>query len=310
MDVICNHCNKSFHIRPSFYKKNKTKIFYCCKKCMLEHKHVEKIEVKCNTCGKKIIKRKTDIGNTNFCNMDCLKAYKPMKKLICKECNKEFEVSESYYNKQCKRGQEPKFCSVNCRVNNKRRDKYMMKCSICGKEIWSKNYIENKCCSKECRDKYLDLNNRVNTVCKFCGKQITINKYSFDNNNTHFCNINCFNSYRTIKRESYKEVSHYLRSSNEYNVWRLKCLKRDKYKCSKCDSKENLHVHHKTSLYEICENYDMNLDIIKTSNEFNDTNNGVTLCTDCHALEHPFVPRDEKGRFCRPHSKSQKNEEY
>ena len=53
----------------------------------------------------------------------------------------------------------------------------------------------------------------------------------------------------------------------------------------------------------------MKIDDIINSKEFNDISNGITLCSNCHALEHPFVQRDEKGRFCRPHSKPLKNED-
>ena len=80
------------------------------------------------------------------------------------------------------------------------------------------------------------------------------------------------------------------------------------YKCTKCGSKENLHAHHIIRLYDICEQYNMNADEILNSEEFHDINNGITLCQNCHALEHPYISRDEKGRFIsRSKTKPQKS---
>ena len=80
------------------------------------------------------------------------------------------------------------------------------------------------------------------------------------------------------------------------------------YKCTKCGSKENLHAHHVIQLYDICEQYNMNADEILNSEEFHDINNGITLCQNCHALEHPYISRDERGRFIsRSKTKPQKS---
>lgn len=312
MDVICNHCNKEFHIRPSFYKRNKTKIFYCCKQCMLDHKHVESKIVACNTCNKEINRRVTEIGKLNFCNQTCKLAYKPTIDLCCANCNETFTVDMSYYNKQSKRGQTPKYCSVECRVTQQRNDMETIDCIVCHKPfLLNKNKISvnGNCCSKKCRETYWQNNNNVATTCEHCGKDIIINKYRYDHSNKHFCDRECLFNYKAVKKETYREVAHYLRSSTQYETWRKECLKRDHYKCVKCHSKDNLHAHHINHLIDICEQYDMDIEQILNSYKFNNIDNGITLCSKCHALEHPFVQRDEKGRFCRPHSKPLKNED-
>lgn len=311
MNVICKYCNKTFHIRPSFYKKNKTKIFYCCKDHMLKDKHVDKKEIKCSTCGKSIIKRITEIGLTNFCNKECLLKYKKKITLICKECGEKFEVDESYYRKQEKRNQTPVYCSTNCRINHQRKDKIEINCKVCNKPFYiNKNKVsENEnCCSIECRKILID-NSKIECKCDYCNKDLILNKFPYERNKTHFCNQECFDLYRAAKKEKYSEVAHYLRCSKEYEIWRSECLKRDYYKCTKCESKKNLHIHHSNlTLYDICEIYNMDIKKIILSNEFNDLTNGITLCSDCHLLEHPFIQRDEYGRFVsRSKTKLQKS---
>jgi len=62
--------------------------------------------------------------------------------------------------------------------------------------------------------------------------------------------------------------------------WKLKrkfILKRDKFKCKKCGSKDSLHVHHKI--------YEKGLMAWESKNE-----NLITLCSECHAKEHNKKP--------------------
>jgi hypothetical protein len=60
----------------------------------------------------------------------------------------------------------------------------------------------------------------------------------------------------------------------EYKVWRNQVLKRDRYKCHKCGSKNRIQAHHIKSWAKYPEG------------RF-DPDNGVTLCIDCHANQHP-----------------------
>lgn len=72
--------------------------------------------------------------------------------------------------------------------------------------------------------------------------------------------------------ESFAIVNN--RSDSLVNRWTKKVLKRDNYTCKLCGGKDNLNVHH----------------IIKWSDDpINRINidNGITLCSKCHALQHP-----------------------
>lgn len=267
MIVKCNYCGKEFKITITRYNESKNKIFHCCR----EHAKLAKQEGK--------VKYSKEIS------------------LICKHCNKEFKLKESYYKKQSKRGQIPKYCSTECRIAEQRKNKEFVKCNNCGKEMLA---VKNKnilhFCNEKCRIEYAKKETQIIT-CDNCNKEFEKNKYAYNRAKKHFCSKECYDEYRANKKETYKEISHYLRTHEKYDEWRAKVFKRDKYECSKCGTKKNLHAHHINQLYDICDKYDMNIDKILNSKEFNDINNGITLCQDCHALEHPYISRDEKGRF-------------
>ena len=308
MIVKCKYCNKEFNIRPSAYKKSKSKIFYCCKDHMNKDRNIGKTKVKCATCGKEFEKKNSQVKDLNFCCRKCFLEHKPKVNLICEHCNKEFTVDESYYRKQSKRGQTPKYCSTECRIAEQRKNRELVKCKNCGAEIWAtKNKHNDHFCTEKCRLEYATKETQT-VICNNCGKKFKKNKYAYDRAKTHYCSQECYDEYRTNKKETYKELAHYLRTHESYDEWRAKVFKRDYYKCTKCGSKENLHAHHIIQLYDICEQYNMNADEILNSEEFHDINNGITLCQNCHALEHPYISRDEKGRFIsRSKTKPQKS---
>ena len=45
----------------------------------------------------------------------------------------------------------------------------------------------------------------------------------------------CYDAYRTNKKETYAEISHYLRTCEEYDKWRTDIMARDHYKCTNCN---------------------------------------------------------------------------
>lgn len=73
-------------------------------------------------------------------------------------------------------------------------------------------------------------------------------------------------------------------------------MERDDFKCVECHKDSDLIVHHINELYNIVKKYNFILDDILNSPEFNDINNGMTLCKKCHNKKHPWL-KDEKGRF-------------
>ena len=110
--------------------------------------------------------------------------------LNCELCGKKFEITESYYRKQSKRGQTPKYCSNDCRHLARRTlDRIECRCDYCGKDIISvnKNNI-NHYCSQECRIAHAKEQGAIITTCDYCGKEIEKNKYAYDRSKTHFCN--------------------------------------------------------------------------------------------------------------------------
>lgn len=79
---------------------------------------------------------------------------------------------------------------------------------------------------------------------------------------------NCIDSQREIdNRKSYK----YRRKIGFNSTLKEQCKKRDKYKCTKCSSPENLIVHHLIEVSKGGENLLENL---------------TTLCRDCHKKVH------------------------
>lgn len=307
-ELICKNCGNIFYRTHRDIKNAKSKnreIKYCSKKCMLDDKHVESKTINCTNCNKEITRRITDMYTTNFCNMDCYREYhkrNDMIDLVCKNCNKVFSHKKHYIETQAERGQVVKYCSKDCAVEFMRRDMIEVKCSICNKTyLKNKNKLNKKdeLCSFECKKEYIKRNHNRDVVCNQCGKKFTKNKYRYDKAKTHYCSQKCFNEYRTTAKDNYQKLSHYLRSSSEYEKWRKKVFDRDGYTCKECGEANNLHAHHIIELHKICSTYDMNIENILKSKEFNDIDNGITLCPKCHNKRHPFLKRDNKGRFCR-----------
>lgn len=92
-----------------------------------------------------------------------------------------------------------------------------------------------------------------------------------------------------------------------YTEWKLPILKRDKFKCTKCQETENLHVHHdKETFSEIIKKV-MTIDDFERLEEFGRKRevanrvveyhikhpvSGITLCQNCHAEIHPQLNFD------------------
>ena len=64
-------------------------------------------------------------------------------------------------------------------------------------------------------------------------------------------------------------------TSLKYKKWRHTVFEKCNHKCKKCSVKENLHAHHKIAW-------------VKNENLRFDENNGIVLCSSCHAKEEGF----------------------
>lgn len=87
-----------------------------------------------------------------------------------------------------------------------------------------------------------------------------------------------------------------------YKKWRNSVIQKANNVCEECGSTDILHAHHKNiTLYQICKIHDFDINKILLSKEFNDTNNGQSLCLKCHISKHPYDKRlrNKQGQFCR-----------
>ena len=93
-------------------------------------------------------------------------------------------------------------------------------------------------------------------------------------------------------------IQKLIRRSPKYKDWRKKCFQRDKYTCKKCNtSGVYLIVHHKKRFSILMQEAIAKspllsiLDACMCYEPFWDTNNGVTLCDDCHKKTKTYGKR-------------------
>jgi len=109
--------------------------------------------------------------------------------LVCEECNNEFT---------CKKGTEKKFCSINCKTNNRKKlDSiyYIEKnCLICNNLFVSKKKEHKKFCSYKCSGLHKQLISHENRYCLQCGNLFSERiKYE-----RKFCSENCRSIWQQI----------------------------------------------------------------------------------------------------------------
>jgi len=118
--------------------------------------------------------------------------------------------------------------------------------------------------------------NRVKCICETCGDTFMKSPARAGRREHHFCSERCSQKWHTMENNSQWKgfrVDQLGRVSWEYRKWRNDVIKRDRYTCVNCGSKNKLHVHH-----------------IKPYAKFEelrvDISNGITLCQKCHYEEH------------------------
>jgi len=105
---------------------------------------------------------------------------------------------------------------------------------------------------------------RIKIYCDNCGKAKEIAKCFLKIYKNHFCNMKCKREYDSNHRKTYP----YYYYGKDWPKVREKILKRDDYKCKKCNSTQLLEVHHKHRWLD---------------SRNNDENNLITLCRKCHS---------------------------
>lgn len=82
------------------------------------------------------------------------------------------------------------------------------------------------------------------------------------------------------------------RTMPEYYTWRSKCFERDNWTCQTCHFKGYVTVHHINGFVKIIkENKVKSREDARKCKELWDTNNGVTLCEECHKLTDNYKGR-------------------
>lgn len=262
---ICENCKREFNGKP----KQKC----CSRKCSNDLKF-PKIIVKCDNCGKDIMKRKHEIERStrHYCSNEC--RYEHQKTIFLGESN------PNYKNRSVK-----------------------VMCSNCGKEIHilicnfknSDGTIKkNHYCSKECKAEHqktllLGENNpkysSEKCYCSQCKKVIYRNAWDRKTRTNLFCSKECYHDFMSehIRGEKHSRYRHDIsleereigRNFDGYRYWRREVFKRDNYICQCCHiaKGKRINAHHLDG-YNWCKE------------KRTDINNGVTLCTECHNLFH------------------------
>jgi endogenous inhibitor of DNA gyrase (YacG/DUF329 family) len=210
----------------------------------------------------------------------------------CLQCGKEFKVRKQKFERG--RG---KYCSKNCynlslkgKIPWNKSIKITKLCLQCNKKFEVRLCEENrKFCSKKCANNFRKGKKRKPFAEEHKKKISESNKKSMSN--TIFQHGKKHPNWKGGITSFYMVI----RNLDEYKEWRMKCLKRDWFRCQDCVSKVKLEVHHlktftelvneflkKYNQFSIIEDKETLTRLAFTYKPFWDINNGKTLCEECH----------------------------
>jgi len=183
----------------------------------------------------------------------------------------------------------------------------IVQCSQCGIEFdkpdwYIKRNMKNHFCSSQCNATFHSGEdsprwNSIESVCPNCGDKFIIKKSQNERCKVSCCSKECMYEYRRNNGHMVREdnpnwqggkteFNHEIRELGLYKDWRDACFIRDDYTCQKCNKVGgDLHVHHKTSFKELIKNIEDHKQA-RNCPELWNIDNGITLCVDCHKLEH------------------------
>jgi len=205
-------------------------------------------------------------------------------KTNCSYCDKEISLKKSQFEKA-----NLHFCDIKCKHDYNKENGFWGKqphnyqgereviCVNCGKDftVSSGQYNAsikfrkgNFCCSRKCVGAWNKQNSSGENSARF-----GVEGLSGELNPAWKGGITPF-----IKA---------VRLCGNYYRWKNSVLERDNYKCQSCGLDNDLQVHHKDPLIKIInDNGILDMDEAKNCPELWNIDNGITLCVDCHKLEH------------------------
>jgi hypothetical protein len=288
--IHCTNCNEE--VARTEYETLKYKNNFCSQECHYEWRKKNKqgdnhplskaIYVNCDICYKEIRmtpKRLSQQKHT-YCSIECKNKGKSkfskgpkMIDVNCSQCNIEYKIRLSKFNKNNKRSDNPRFfCSKDC-----------------SSKYWSENFSgENSGAYK----------GKIKCICEYCGNDFEKLPCHHKRSERHFCSKKCKG---LARRGSHKkgydckinELLLIIRQSFSYLDWRKKCFEKQDYTCIKCNQVGGkLEVHHINPFKVIMkENEIENIDDAESCQGLWNINNGAVMCKKCHKDFH-----DEYGR--------------
>jgi len=159
-----------------------------------------KVTVKCDYCGKKFKKKKSEVEDTdhNFCCKEHFHKWQSDKHTVeveCDNCGKKFKRDKSKYEKY-----DHHFCCRECYreftrgEHHPRYNSKIVECDYCGKEFEKEKgeieKSEHNFCSPECYHKWDSEQGTVEVECATCGKKFKIPKCYKSKHN--YCSRECY----------------------------------------------------------------------------------------------------------------------
>jgi endogenous inhibitor of DNA gyrase (YacG/DUF329 family) len=187
-----------------------------------------------------------------------------------------------------------------------------LKCFICNQNVFrtpsqvkfrTNTFCSQKCYAVEKSRRWKGKNNpgfnggNLEIKCKVCGKQFTSKSYGEKRNSKlGACSLKCGNTLAGIRRAGENHwawngglgrITKPIRAKKKYKDWMNSVLERDNKTCQVCGSLDNLEIHHKKELAILVKEYIAKYKTLDSYNDyFYDKENGITLCRDCHMMNH------------------------
>lgn len=306
--VQCVICGKSKEVTEYYYNKNTTGNFFCDGKCWGKYKERQvgkdnpgyrRIEKECKFCGKIYEVKRYEKDSSKFCSRECHSKWKSENlrgeksyawkggpvTLNCSGCGKEIikpRALASYHkdnvcSDECKR----KVASIKFSGENNPNYKGFFYRNLASFEHYGPLLKDVEKVRENPSDPGV-----LQVTCTYCGRWIsptfseTTRRLSAINSinkgeNRFYCNdgSNCKDECSIYKRYKYPKGFKPATSREVSTFVRKQVLLEDDYTCQKCNSKNNLQVHH----------------IISINNsvmEQHDKLNCITLCKECHKEIH------------------------